>query len=689
MPYIYDSSDEDLEEDEEEEFEMWNPNNLIDEIRNAPNPEKKAELKKQLLEYFLDQQRPMLTQKMKEYFLEAGVIPALIGFVSRPNERPVPKPEDNNNANGVKKSKPINRQFNVEAEEETLAQQRSFKVMANIFMNPNQDLDVLLDNKLDEILFELFKIFQVTSGGNFYHFNKILLALVSRAPVETTASLLSQQLMWQMLDNIHEPAVLDTLIDLFSGSFPRQHDTIQFYKALIEHKVFERIGQKIYGKDQINAAYASEFFVRLLEKLASHELSGILFINLCKNSNFVDGLFKVIVADDGTHPQNQKLACAHVLRELLIKSGEKVFDQSEFSRPLPNMLSAIHDKVHEYSKPYVEPLCNTLINIDQKRTEKNPLNFSAYSVKKPMGTYTFTLVEILSDILCTLPSTLDQVPSQTWRVLSSWFVEYSHNNLYHYLFHKIFRTVLRENHLESLKTLFNKYKFLGKILEHYKSGELSSARGHIINMCNALRFTAELQPVNGVLRHYLATHDLWKEFLPQLKKDTMLFVRSYGDFDEEDQEDEDSIELGSSYAHSLGFTELPPAPTEGSPKTPKKKKKKKKKKISLSGNSIPTNNNNNISSPQPNGKSPNVKEQAVTESSNGVDSWWNDLKSDLEQTDHQTQQDSTDWWDSLKSELETSSPAPPPEKKNPKNDPNTPMDSMWWNDMKAELESQS
>lgn len=88
------------------------------------------------------------------------------------------------------------------------------------------------------------------------------------------------------------------------------------------------------------------------------------------------------------------------------------------------MLSAIHDKVHEYAKPYVEPLCNTLIAIDQKRTEKNPLLLSAYSVKKPMGNYTFMLVEILTDIICTLPSTLDRVPSQTWRVLSSWFIEY-------------------------------------------------------------------------------------------------------------------------------------------------------------------------------------------------------------------------------------------------------------------------
>lgn len=42
-----------------------------------------------------------------------------------------------------------------------------------------------------------------------------------------------------------------------------------------------------------------------------------------------------------------------------------MFDQSDL-RPLPNMLSAIHDKIHEFAKPHVGKLGDLLISIDAK-----------------------------------------------------------------------------------------------------------------------------------------------------------------------------------------------------------------------------------------------------------------------------------------------------------------------------------
>lgn len=205
-----------------------------------------------------------------------------------------------------------------------------------------------------------------------------------------------------------------------------------------------------------SAPNVGDFFVKLMEKLSSIEMSGILFISLCRTPAFIDGLFYVI-EHETEYPFAQRQACANVLRELLIKSGQKVFEQVDFSKPLPNMLSAIHDKLHDFAKNHVEPLCNILINMDGKTyvnhiyhrhhliimsiiviwhrdhrrslltsscSEQQELKLQSYTVKRPFGFYRLMLTDILSDLVICAPEVLDRLPPAIWRVLSSWFLEY-------------------------------------------------------------------------------------------------------------------------------------------------------------------------------------------------------------------------------------------------------------------------
>jgi hypothetical protein len=46
---------------------------------------------------------------------------------------------------------------------------------------------------------------------------------------------------------------------------------------------------------------------------------------------------------------------------------------------------------------------------------------------------------------------------------------------------------------------------------------ITDARGFILLIANTLRLGADLQPPSGWLRHYLLSHDPWKQFLPILK----------------------------------------------------------------------------------------------------------------------------------------------------------------------------
>jgi len=663
-------SDYSSEEDrDDEEVDIWNPNDIIDEILSVEDEEEKLKLKKALIRKFLDQDRPFLTSKMKEFFLEDGVTESLIGFVSRldedqPTENNAKEATSNENKQETTEkstpqatpSKPKKsnkaRNLNPPGHEEDV--RRSFNVM-EIFVNPMHDLDHFLSEKLDTILNELFKVFLPNSSGNFYHFNKILEQLIIRSPSASTKVLLGENLLWQMLDWVHETPIVDTLIETFCISFPRQSDTIKFYKSLVDSKMFERVGEKLYGNDAPNPLAVSEFFTKLIEKLSYIEMSGMLFISLCRTSAFIDGLFSVIESEDNKYSFDQKQACASVLRELMLKSGQKVFEQADFTKPLPNMLSAVHDKLHDYSKVHVPQLCNVLVSVDGKRANENSIEYSTYTIKRPFGTYRLNLCEVLADSVVYAPEVLDKFPSGVWRVLTSWFLEYRFNNLYHFQFWKIYQTAVRENHLESLKSMFNKYKFLTKMIEQYKSPELSGTRGFIIVMCNTLRFASELQPPTGFLRHYMTSHDGWKAFVSTLRTDTQVQIKRYEDViyapeGEDEDEDEGGIDLGSAYARSLGFDEAPPQLPDESPKAPKKKKKKAKKKKSLTNLMA-----ENASVAQGKADSPlHVEDSPKIEVKKEEIDWWNSMVDDFKKEDEkkEDQPNSADWWAELKTELQ-------------------------------------
>lgn len=660
--------------------DLWNPNDLIDEIVTSKNEQDKLKQKKELISRFLEQQRPMLTSRMKDFLVEDGVPETLLSFVSRLNE--VPTQEDNS------AKKPKVRPLNPGNNEEVI--RKSFNVM-EIFINPMNDLDSLLQDKLDVVLRELFKIFHANSSGNFHHFNKIMEQLLVRAPVETTQILVSENLLWVMFDYLIESPIVDSVIDIFCCGFPKQSDTIQFYKSLVDAKVFDKIGERIYSKGQLGALYVAEFFIKLLEKLSSFEMSGILFISLCRSSTFVDGLFKVATSIDDTYPFEQRHACAMVLRELLLKSGEKMFEHADYTRPMPNMLSAVHDKLHDHAKAFVVPLVEVLINLDAQKKE-NAIPFSAFTVKRPFGLYRFCLVEILTDLIICAPEILDKLPQQIWRVLGSWFVEYCHNNLYHSLFYKIIQIIVRENHVESQQALLKQYRFLTRVIEHYRSNDPTDARGFILLIANTLRLGSDLQLPSGWLRHYLLSHDPWKQFLPILRHDTEMQLKRYNDITsdmidgEEEGFDEDlEIDLGSAYARSLGFEEEAPgeSPSPTRKRKPKKKKSKKKKteEGGVDSDSDSDNEDEDENSTIENhvteeGTNPQqqqpippkhtvsakeekimeeVKQDEVTDPSLSKESWWADLKGELEEQDKSKREssgsDNIDWWADLKDEL--------------------------------------
>jgi len=281
--------------------------------------------------------------------------------------------------------------------------------------------------------------------------------------------------------------------------------------------------------------------------------------------------------------------------------------------------------------------------MNAKKTD-SVYELQTYTIKRPCGFYRLALTDILSDLAVCAPEILDQFPPAIWRVLSLWFLEYRFNNLYHFHFWKVYQLIIRDSHLESLKLLFTKNKFLTKMIEHYRSSEPSGSRGFIIVMCNTLRFAADLQLPTEYLRHYLSSLEIWKSFLPQLRADTLVQQKKYDDLiymtengDDEVEEDE-GIDLGSAYARSLGFEEMGPIVVPESPKKKRNKKKKSKKSLTSSTGSAETK-----LTPQ----------SPKTEKEQNLD-WWKDMVSDLKHDEEEkVEVGNDDWWKELKEELHT------------------------------------
>lgn len=55
-----------------------------------------------------------------------------------------------------------------------------------------------------------------------------------------------------MLDYLHEPAVVDALMAVFLTEFSKQTEHATFYRSLVEAKIFDLLGERIYGCKFLN-----------------------------------------------------------------------------------------------------------------------------------------------------------------------------------------------------------------------------------------------------------------------------------------------------------------------------------------------------------------------------------------------------------------------------------------------------
>jgi hypothetical protein len=97
-----------------------------------------------------------------------------------------------------------------------------------------------------------------------------------------------------MFDYLHEAPVVDAAVAMFTSSFRTPNEASKFYTSVNESRVFDILFQKMTAtKDNWDASTVAEFFIRLIDRLASIDAAASVFTGLARTPKYMDKLFMV------------------------------------------------------------------------------------------------------------------------------------------------------------------------------------------------------------------------------------------------------------------------------------------------------------------------------------------------------------------------------------------------------------
>ncbi|CEG41505.1 Armadillo-type fold [Plasmopara halstedii] len=520
---------------------------------------------------------------------------------------------------------------------ELVASYRATMMLAND--DTADALLTFLGNKSKLLTRCLFQVFQNDSQGSLRHACRVIDYLL-RFNLDDVYDVLGknaktvQRYMGALLPYLGDAPVAElfltlvckphsaTIMRLYASTPPKKW---AFFRSLAEWKMLLVLASHVCSNEygETHTIGAADVFVELVDRLAADENGQLLLQPAAYCPEVLEGLIRAAVEsedDNSTAVQRtagQRTAAIKCVYRLLQKSSlEKV--QGPPTSPyqsfgativnlVPNQLSPLREKIYTLVEQHLGELLNFLIqkyvsqqNIEMPGEDSNkPLpetavRHTAYIVKVPFTELRLTLVETLVEIMAHNPGLMSEhFNADVWRVLVTWFFEYSHNNLYHAAFYQLVFIALRTDNQQTLEVLVKKLKVVTLLIEHYRAdGDFTSNKGYILQICNAIRLQAASQSPDAFLRNFLQSHTTWRSFEQELREQTsLLCVNGLGftvpqairpgyqkDTWQLLDEEEVGIDHGSEFARSLGFVDDVAWPDNDTADINKKRKKKKKGK---------------------------------------------------------------------------------------------------------------
>eukprot|EP01006_Ploeotia_vitrea_P051698 TRINITY_DN67589_c4_g2_i1.p1 TRINITY_DN67589_c4_g2~~TRINITY_DN67589_c4_g2_i1.p1 ORF type:complete len:1186 (-),score=631.35 TRINITY_DN67589_c4_g2_i1:89-3421(-) len=156
----------------------------------------------------------------------------------------------------------------------------------------------------------------------------------------------------------------------------------------------------------------------------------------------------------------------------------------------------------------------------------NHVKFSAFSEEHSAMRRRLAIMSVIVELSKgpDAGSLVSLIPSDTWTTLVDGFFEYRHNNAYLNLFMQLVLLSLRHKvHDMSISFIMVRCKLLKRMIEFYQdaSNHKCSLHGYILELCNHLKFTADIQFETEFIRSFLSRSPEWQDFLPKLRSETI------------------------------------------------------------------------------------------------------------------------------------------------------------------------
>lgn len=615
-------SDDDNEEDEDEYMDMAAIRSLKEGLTD---PAQKKMRNRELLDQMLALDEPSLTAKMFDFLVQDDVAETLIDVVAQPSsEESAVRP--------------------VRAGVVTEALKKSYKV--TMLLTADEPTDALLSfvsQTAGRMTKRLLKAFDDDSTASFYHACRILEFLLRYHPKEVYETVNNMEggppaVVGKMIRHIGYSPVGDTIVKLVAlTTVPRLSHLYSasakfkwtFYEHLAEWRFLVQLAQAISSAESVcyipdksmdseddvivadtHAAAATMVFQDLLEKLTSDDSAEILLQPVGHAPELIDELVGCGINAEMTNERRRY--ALQVLNFLLKRTADPqivIFSGGLGMAMAPKFLA---NRLHPLREPFLAhlnkkflDLCRALLaygQISKQAQEAESIRHPGGYTSVPFSSSRLALVELTVLLVEATPRLATLVSVELWRELLNWCFRYPHNNIYHSLYYRLLFQVLRENHKGTLQAVVQKCKLVNKLVEAYQQNETTGVgsndvlnKGFILRCCNAIRLQAQSLAPASFLRTYLKAHDVWREFLPQLRELTTnqttpgmgipvppsspnygvgsgIMLPAMGD-----TPSEHGIDHGSQFARSLGFEDDVDWPEDEEHSKKKRKKNKKKK----------------------------------------------------------------------------------------------------------------
>ncbi|CAI5704906.1 unnamed protein product [Peronospora effusa] len=460
----------------------------------------------------------------------------------------------------------------------------------------------------------LFRVFQCDAKGNLRHACRVIDQLL-RFYLDDVYDVLGKdastvaRYMGAMLPYLEHAPVAELFLTLVckphSAAAMRFYTSTPpkkwaFFRALSEWKVLLVLANHVCSTEygETHTVGAADVFVELLDRLAADENGQLLLQPAAYCPELLEGLIRAAVELEDSKKTmqrsvGQRTAAMKCVFRLLQKStlekvqGPPTSPYQSFGATIvnlvPNQLGPLREKIYELVEQHLGELLKYLIqkyviqqNIEMPNEEsgkplpEGAVRHTAYVVKVPFTELRLMLVETLVEVMAHNPRLMSEhFDVNVWRVLVTWFFEYSHNNLYHAAFYQLVFIALRTENQQALKVLVKKLRLATLLVEHYRAdGDVTSNKGYILQICNAIRLQAASQSPDAFLRNFLQSHTTWRGFEKELRDRTnSLCVNGLGftvpqavrpgyqkgSWQMLNEEQDAGIDHGSEFARSLGF----------------------------------------------------------------------------------------------------------------------------------------